>query len=90
MVGGRSEREMKTPSICLCLDIQFWRTRKSLEGLSVRSVFFHIFQSCIVLLYVFDNDTNTMVRISIFIGILIELWKVPKVLNIEVDLVLIF
>lgn len=65
-------------------DIQFWKTRKSLEGLSVRSVFFNIFQSFIVLLYVFDNETNTMVRISVFIGILIELWKVPKVLNFQV------
>ncbi|CAF2523828.1 unnamed protein product [Rotaria sp. Silwood2] len=64
-------------------DIQFWRTRKSLEGLSVRSVFFNIFQSFIVLLYVFDNDTNTMVRISVCVGILIELWKIPKVLNFE-------
>ena len=66
------------------LDIQFWRTRKSLEGLSVRSVFYNIFQSFIVLLYVFDNETNTMVRVSVFVGILIELWKVPKVLNLQV------
>jgi len=66
------------------LDIQFWRTRKSLEGLSVRSVFFNIFQSFIVLLYIFDNEANTMVRISVCVGILIELWKVPKVLNFEV------
>ncbi|CAF0827981.1 unnamed protein product [Rotaria sordida] len=64
-------------------DIQFWRTRKSLEGLSVRSVFFNIFQSFIVLLYVFDNETNTMVRISVCVGILIELWKIPKILNFE-------
>ncbi|CAF4198146.1 unnamed protein product [Rotaria socialis] len=63
--------------------IQFWRTRKSLEGLSVRSVFFNIFQSFIVLLYVFDNEANTMVRISVSVGIIIELWKVPKVLNFE-------
>jgi hypothetical protein len=65
-------------------DIQFWRTRKSLEGLSVRSVFFNIFQSFIVLLYIFDNEANTMVRISVCVGILIELWKVPKVLTFEV------
>jgi len=67
------------------IDIQFWRTRKSLEGLSVRSVFFNIFQSFIVLLYVLDNETNTMVRISVFVGILIELWKIPKVLNFQVN-----
>ena len=39
-------------------DIQFWNNRKSLEGLSVRSVFFNVFQSLIVLLYVLDNETN--------------------------------
>lgn len=66
-------------------DIQFWRDRKSLEGLSVRSVFFNLFQSAVVLLYVLDNDTNTLIRISIGIGLLIELWKIPKVVNIKVD-----
>lgn len=66
-------------------DIQFWKDRKSLEGLSVRSVFFNLFQSVIVLLYVLDNDTNTMIRVSIGIGLLIELWKIPKVVNIKID-----
>ncbi|CAF4515773.1 unnamed protein product [Rotaria sp. Silwood1] len=42
-----------------------------------------IFQSFIVLLYVFDNETNTMVRISVFVGIIIELWKVPKIVNFQ-------
>ena len=61
------------------LDIQFWNNRKSLEGLSVRSVFFNVFQSLVVLLYVLDNDTNTVVRISVGIGLLIEIWKIHKV-----------
>lgn len=66
-------------------DIQFWKDRKSLEGLSVRSVFFNLFQSIIVLLYVLDNDTSMLIRISIFIGLFIELWKIPKVTNIRID-----
>jgi len=66
-------------------DIQFWRDRKSLEGLSVRSVFFNLFQSMVVLLYVLDNDTSMLIRISIFIGLIIELWKIPKVTNIRID-----
>lgn len=66
-------------------DIQFWNNRKSLEGLSVRSVFFNVFQSVVVLLYVLDNDTNMMVRISVFVGLLIEIWKIHKVLNIEIN-----
>ncbi|KAJ4443509.1 hypothetical protein ANN_05181, partial [Periplaneta americana] len=59
-------------------DIQFWNNRKSLEGLSVRSVFFNVFQSLIVLLYVLDNDTNTVVKISCFVGLCIEVWKIHK------------
>lgn len=64
-------------------DIQFWKNRKSLEGLSVRSVFFNVFQSLIVLLYVLDNETNIMIRISCFVGLAIELWKIKKVVNVN-------
>uniref|UniRef100_A0A2S2Q9V9 Cleft lip and palate transmembrane protein 1 n=2 Tax=Sipha flava TaxID=143950 RepID=A0A2S2Q9V9_9HEMI len=66
-------------------DIQFWKERKSLEGLSVRAVFFNVFQSLIVLLYVLDNDTNTIIRISCFVGLGIECWKINKVLDISLD-----
>lgn len=66
-------------------DIQFWNNRNSLEGLSVRSVFFNVFQSLVVLLYVLDNETNTIVRISCGIGLCIEVWKINKVIDIRVD-----
>ncbi|XP_011305011.1 cleft lip and palate transmembrane protein 1 homolog [Fopius arisanus] len=66
-------------------DIQFWNNRKSLEGLSVRSVFFNVFQSLVVLLYVLDNETNTLVRISCGIGLCIEVWKINKVVDISLD-----
>lgn len=66
-------------------DIQFWRSRKTLEGLSVRSVFFNVFQSVVVLLYVMDNETNTVIIISCFVGLLIEIWKINKAVDIKVD-----
>lgn len=66
-------------------DIQFWNNRQSLEGLSVRSVFFNVFQSTIVLLYVLDNETNVMVRISCFIGLIIEIWKINKVMDVKIN-----
>lgn len=66
-------------------DIQFWRNKKSLEGLSVNSVLFGCFTQLIVLLYVMDNQTNTVVIISVGIGLCIDLWKVPKVLNVTLD-----
>ncbi|VDN29483.1 unnamed protein product, partial [Gongylonema pulchrum] len=66
-------------------DIQFWRSRKSLEGLSVRSVLFSVFQSVIVFLYICDNDTSWIVKLSVGVGLLIELWKIPKCVNINID-----
>merc|ERR1719376_328238 len=66
-------------------DIQFWNNRKSLEGLSVRSVFFNVFQSVIVLLYVLDNETNTVIKISCFIGLMIEIWKINKVVDVSIN-----
>jgi hypothetical protein len=66
-------------------DIQFWNNRKSTEGLSVRSVFFNVFQNLIVFLYVLDNDTNTVVRISCGVGLLIEIWKITKVSDVSFD-----
>lgn len=62
-----------------CLDIQFWNNRESLEGLSVRSVMFNVFQSVIVFLYVLDNEANMIITISCFVGLLIEIWKINKV-----------
>jgi len=66
-------------------DIQFWRSRKSMEGLSVRSVLFNCFQSVVVLLYVLDHDTNFVVKVSVFVGLLIECWKIPKCMNVSID-----
>lgn len=66
-------------------DIQFWKNRKSLEGLSVRSVFFNVFQSVIVLLYVLDNETNMIIKFSCFIGLGIEIWKINKVVDISIN-----
>jgi len=66
-------------------DIQFWNNRSSLEGLSVRSVLFGVFQTLIVLLYVLDNETNTIIRISCFVGLGIELWKINKVIDIKFE-----
>ncbi|KAG2469305.1 CLPT1 protein, partial [Polypterus senegalus] len=66
-------------------DIQFWNSRQSLEGLSVRSVFFGVFQSLVVLLYILDNETNFVVQISVFIGLLIDFWKITKVMDVKLD-----
>jgi hypothetical protein len=54
-------------------DIQFWRTRKSVEGLSVRSIFINLFFQTVILLYLFDNDTSWTILIRHVVGLLIRL-----------------
>lgn len=66
-------------------DIQFWNKKKEgkdLEGLSIRAVMTSIGTSVIVFLYVLDNDANWMVIFNLGIGMLIDFWKIKKVLNI--------
>ena len=43
-----------------------------MEGLSVRSVFMNVFVNLIVLLYLINNETSTMIIVSNAIGLLIE------------------
>ena len=47
--------------------------------------FFNVFQSFIVLLYILDNETDLVVIISVFVVLLIDLWKVTKVVKVKVD-----
>lgn len=42
-------------------------------------MFFNVFQSVVVLLYVLDNETNFVIKVSCFVGLGIELWKITKV-----------
>jgi len=66
-------------------EIQFWNSKKegkNLEGLSIRSVLTSIVQSVIVFLYILDNEANFMVLMNVFVGMLIDFWKIGKVLKI--------
>lgn len=58
-------------------DIQFWRTRNNMEGLSVRTIFMNCFVNLIVLLYLMNNETSFTIILSNFVGLLIEVysWK---------------
>ena len=73
------QKSDNSSSVLHLVDVQFWRSRRSLEGLSARSVLFGMFQSVIVFLYILDNDTNMVVIISVFISLLIDCWKITKV-----------
>jgi len=62
----------------------FWRNNKSMEGLSVRTIFLNTFCQLIIFLYLLDNDTSWMIILSCGIGLLIEFWKIHKAVNIKI------
>jgi hypothetical protein len=59
-------------------DIQFWRQKKDMTGVSVRTLWFRLIQRGIVLLYLLDNDTSWSVMGSIGFGCALSLWKIQK------------
>lgn len=65
-------------------DVQFWRKKRSMTGMSVRGLFVNCFFQTIILLYLFDNDTSPMILFSSSIGLLIEYWKLGKAFNLSV------
>jgi len=74
---------------CLALknEIQFWRAKRSMEGLSIRTLYRQVICSIIVLLYLLDNSQQTswLILGNIFVGLGLELWKISKAVIISVQ-----
>ncbi|KAK9822470.1 hypothetical protein WJX81_006087 [Elliptochloris bilobata] len=66
-------------------DIGFWKNKKNVEGLSVRTILINCVCQFIIFLYLMDNDTSFVVLLSSGVGLLIELWKVTKAMNVTFD-----
>ncbi|RWS12276.1 cleft lip and palate transmembrane protein 1-like protein [Dinothrombium tinctorium] len=64
-------------------DIQFWRKRNSMEGLSISTLLWRCVSQFIITLYLFDQQTSLLVLIPAGIGTVIEIWKVKKALKIS-------
>lgn len=64
-------------------DVEFWKNRSNLDGLSFRTIILNIFFQGIIFLYLLDNDTSWMILISSGVGLLIEIWKVNKSVMIK-------
>jgi len=66
-------------------DISFWKNKKSLEGLSVRTMVLNTIFQVIIFLYLMDNETSWVILISAGIGLVIEFWKLQKAMIFKVD-----
>ena len=65
-------------------DVVFWKNRKSMEGLSGRSVVFNAACQLIIFLYLCDNETSWMILMSSGMGAAIEFWKVTKAMDVDI------
>lgn len=65
-------------------DISFWRSNKSLAGLSCRQVVTDLISQTIIFLFLLDSDTSPLVTIPAFLGLLVQGWKVNKATGVRV------
>jgi len=66
-------------------DISFFKNKKSMEGLSLRSMIVNAGFSCIILLYLADNDTSFMVLMSNGVGLAIDVWKISRAITLKFE-----
>ncbi|TPX34032.1 hypothetical protein SmJEL517_g03174 [Synchytrium microbalum] len=64
-------------------EVQFWQKKKDMEGLSFRTIVWNVATQFIIFLYLMDNETSWMVLISSGVGLLIEMWKINKTVNVK-------
>ena len=64
-------------------DISFWKDREDFTGLSVRTLCVNAYFQLIITLYLWDNDTSWTVLLPSIVGLLIEIWKLRKLIRVR-------
>uniref|UniRef100_A0A671SFM8 Lipid scramblase CLPTM1L n=1 Tax=Sinocyclocheilus anshuiensis TaxID=1608454 RepID=A0A671SFM8_9TELE len=64
-------------------DIRFWQEKKSLAGISRRSVVWRCFSTIVIFLHLLEEQSSWLILLPTGISALIELWKVKKVLALS-------
>ena len=66
-------------------EITFFKAKRSMDGLSIRSMFVNFFFQLVIFLYLLDNDTSFMILTSNGFGIAIEFWKLTKAVKFSFE-----
>ncbi|CAB0004717.1 unnamed protein product [Nesidiocoris tenuis] len=64
-------------------DVHFWKTRESFAGLSKKTVMWRAFSQIVICLFLVEENSSALVTVPAFAGVLIELWKVLKVVGFD-------
>ncbi|XP_059048099.1 lipid scramblase CLPTM1L [Achroia grisella] len=66
-------------------DVSFWRRKRSLAGLSARTVVWRAFSQFIIFFYLLDEQTSLLVLVPAGISAVIEVWKVTRIFHVRVS-----
>lgn len=66
-------------------DVEFWRRNKSLEGLSVRTLFMEVVFQVIILMSLIEEDASLLVTVPSAVGILIQVCALSFITDAMAD-----
>ena len=66
-------------------DITFWRARKTMVGISRKSLVWRVVSHAIIFFYLLDEDTSLLILVPHGISLFIEAWKVSKAFKVSVS-----
>ena len=64
-------------------DFEFWKKQKNFKGVSAKSIILSIIIEFIIILYLFDNETNFLVILTNIIGLCLSIWKFTKIFSLN-------
>ncbi|KAI6197184.1 Ribonuclease [Aphelenchoides besseyi] len=67
-------------------DVSFWRGRKTMVGISTRTLIWRCFSETVVFFYLMDERSSYLILIPSGIGALVEYWKLTRALKIQINM----
>jgi hypothetical protein len=65
-------------------DVSFWRGRKTMVGVSTKTLLWRCFSDIIIFLYLYDQSSSLLILIPAGIGVVLEFWKISKAMKVHV------